>query len=249
MSTPALIRSAVNRILAPAGFALARSRELASEVEDNWTMAAALRRAATLGVRPESIIDIGAAVGAWSQLACSVFPDAQCVLVEPLHERAATLMALCAGHPRMRYVAAAAGASRGHVTLDVSNDLDGSGIYGGNCGRIVPMATVDAIVQEQRLVPPFVLKLDTHGYELPIFVGATETLAHTELLIIEAYNFSISPTAVPFWELCATLVARGFRPADLCGLMHRPSDKLFWQADIFFLPAKHSCFLDARYGE
>jgi hypothetical protein len=152
----------------------------------------------------------------------------------------------------MRHVAVAAGETRGQVTLNVSDDLDGSGIYGGTCegrGRVVPMATVDAVVREERLLPPFLLKLDTHGYELPILAGAAETLAHTALLVIEVYNFSISPTAVPFWDLCATLAARGFRPADVCGLMRRSRDGLFWQADIFFLPAKHPCFLDVRYSK
>ena len=152
----------------------------------------------------------------------------------------------------MRHVAAAAGASEGQDTFDVSSDLDGSGIYGGgsnNAARLVPMSTVDAIVHVQGLRPPFLLKLDTHGYELPILAGAAETLAHTALIVMEVYNFSISPTAVPFWEICATLATRGFRPADVCGLMHRPRDRIFWQADFFFLPAKHPNFLDARYSE
>jgi FkbM family methyltransferase len=239
ISASARIRSAVNKVLAPAGFVLAQTHELASAVEDRWTMAAALSRAATLGVQPASIIDVGAAVGEWSQLAHVVFPDAQYVLVEPLHERAAALAALCGRHPRMRHVAAAAGETLGQVTFDVSGDLDGSGIYGGTSEgreRVVPMATVDAIVREECLLPPFLLKLDTHGYELPILAGAAETFAHTALLVIEVYNFSISPTAVPFWELCTTLAARGFRPADLCGLMRRPRDGLFWQAGIFSCP-------------
>jgi FkbM family methyltransferase len=251
MTASGRIRSAVNKVLTPVGFTLARRHELKSAVENRWTMSAALRRAAALGVRPASIIDLGAAVGEWSQLAHSIFPDADYVLVEPLCERAAALRAVCDRHPRMRHVPAAAGASQGQVTFDVSSDLDGSGIYGGasnNAARVVPMATVDAIVHSQGLLPPFVLKLDTHGYELPILAGAAETLAHTALIIMEVYNFSISPTAVPFWEICATLATRGFRPGDICDLMARPRDDLFWQADILFLPADHPSFHDSHYA-
>jgi FkbM family methyltransferase len=252
MTASGRLRHALNKVLAPAGFTLARRRELASATEDRWTMAAGLRRAASLGVRPASIIDLGAAVGEWSRLAHGVFPNADFVLVEPLRERTTTLAAFCAGYPRMCHIAAAAGASQGQVKFDVSSDLDGSGVYGGTSGtsaRVVPVETVDAIVRAQGLRPPFLLKLDTHGYELPILAGAAETLAHTTLLVIEAYNFYISPTAVPFWELCALLVARGFRPADVCGLMARPRDGLFWQADIFFLPADHPSFRVSRYSE
>jgi FkbM family methyltransferase len=252
MSALGRIRSALNKVLTPLGFTLARRHELASAVENRWRMLAALRRAATLGVQPASIIDLGAAIGEWSQLAHSIFPDADCVLVEPLLERAAALRAFCEQHPRMRHIAVAAGASPGQLLFDVSSDLDGSGVYGGTSGssaRLVPVETVDAIVRAQGLRPPFLLKFDTHGYELPILAGASETLAHTALIVMEVYNFSISATAVPFWEICATLATRGFRPADVCGLMHRPRDGIFWQADFFFLPAKHPNFLDARYSE
>jgi FkbM family methyltransferase len=252
MTAFAYIRSAVNKALGPLGFTLARQHELASPMEDRWRMSAALRRASKLGVRPASIIDLGAAVGEWSQLAYSIFPCADYVLVEPLHERATALAAFCDRYPRMRHVAAAAGASQGQVIFDVSNDLDGSGIYGGvssNATRIVPLAAVDAIVESEGLLPPFLLKLDTHGYELPILAGASKTLAHTELIVVEVYNFSISPTAVPFWEICATLAARGFRPADICDLMARPRDDLFWQADILFLPTDHPSFRDSHYTQ
>jgi FkbM family methyltransferase len=250
MTASARIRSALNKVLTPVGFMLARRHELASAIEDRWKMSAALRRATTLGVRPASIIDLGAAVGEWSQLAYAIFPDADYVLVEPLHERAAALGALCGRYPDMHHIAAAAGASQGQVTFDVSSDLDGSGIYGGTsntAARVVPMTTVDAIVHSRGLLPPFLLKLDTHGYELPILAGATETLAHTALIVMEVYNFSISPTAVPFWEICATLATHGFRPADICELMARPRDNLFWQADMLFLPADHPSFRDSRY--
>ena len=245
------IRSALNEVLGPVGFTLARRHELASAMEDRWTMSAALRRVAALGVQPASIIDLGAAVGEWSQLAHSVFPHANYVLVEPLRERAAALAAFCNRYPRMRHVAAAAGASQGQVMFDVSSDLNGSGIYGGasnNATRVVPTVTVDAIVHSHGLLPPFLLKFDTHGYELPILAGATETLAHTALIVMEVYNFSISPTAAPFWEICTKLAALGFRPGDICDLTARPRDNLFWQADIFFLPVNHPNFGDSRYA-
>jgi FkbM family methyltransferase len=251
MSGFARIRSLVNKMLAPAGFAIARRRELISEMDDRWSMLAALRRAATLGIRPRSIIDIGAAAGEWSQLAHCAFPDADYALVEPLGERSAALAALSARYPRMRHVPAAAGAAEGQVTFDVSRDLDGSGVYGGSLdsgARRVPLTTVDSVVQAQGLLPPFVLKLDTHGYELPILAGAAKTLVHTELLVIEVYNFHISPTAVPFWELCTKLAGSGFRPSDICGFMARPGDGLFWQSDIFFLPAGHPSFRNSRYA-
>jgi hypothetical protein len=55
------------------------------------------------------------------------------------------------------------------------------------------------------------------------------------VLVIEAYNYRISGEALLFWELCAYLAERGFRPVDLVDSMHRPYDDAFWQMDLVFV--------------
>jgi len=251
MSAFARLRSVFNRAIAPTGFSLARPHELAAARQNHWTMEKALARIACLGIRPASVIDLGAGRGEWSRLAYEVFPDADYALVEPLAERAAELATFCQKHPRMRHVPAAAGAAAGQTSFDVSADLDGSGIYSAaapNARRVVSVRTVDEIVQALGLQPPFLLKLDTHGYELPIFAGATRTLADTTLLVVEVYNFQLSSTTVRFWELCAWLHEHGFLPADLAGLMDRPRDGLFWQTDLLFLRSEHPSFAVSSYA-
>lgn len=64
------------------------------------------------------------------------------------------------------------------MTLNVSGDLDSSGIYGAAAPNphVVPATTIDLEVAERGLQAPFVIKLDTHGFELPILNGARGTL-------------------------------------------------------------------------
>lgn len=96
------------------------------------------------------------------------------------------------------------------------------------------MTTVDAEVARLSLAGPFLLKLDTHGFEIPIFEGAASTLDQTSLLIVEAYNFELRPGALRFHELCTYLGGRGFRPLDVVDVMRRPGDDVLWQFDLFF---------------
>jgi FkbM family methyltransferase len=246
----ARLRTFLNHLLAPTGFTLARRGELAVAVTNRWTMAEALRRAAAVGVAPASLIDIGAARGDWSREARTVFPQAAVLLVEPLAERHAALHELCAAWPRTTCAPVLVGATAGEVEFNVSSDLDGSGVYGpagGGQRRRVPQMTVDALVAQHELRGPFLLKLDTHGYELPIFEGAAATLAQTQLLVVEAYGFKPAPTAVQFWRLCDWLLARGFRVADLSDPMGRQRDGLFWQVDLLFLRADHPAFASDSY--
>ena len=89
--------------------------------------------------------------------------------------------------------------------------------------------------------------LDTHGFEVPIFEGAAETLARTGLIVVEVYNFKISPEALRFHELCAYLEGKGFRCVDILDVMHRPCDGALWQMDLIFARADRPEFANNEY--
>ena len=56
----------------------------------------------------------------------------------------------------------------------------------------MPMVRLDSTVRKAGLVGPYLLKLDTHGFELQIIQGAEEMLRNTELAVIEAYIFRLN---------------------------------------------------------
>ena len=118
---------------------------------------------------------------------------------------------------------------------------------GDTGGRTVPVETIDAAIAARALPGPYALKLDTHGYELAVLAGAAHTLTQTELLVIEAYNFTLMPGCLRFYELCVWLEARGFRCCDLADPMRRPQDGAFWQVDLVFAPATSPLFASNVY--
>ncbi|WP_221032512.1 FkbM family methyltransferase [Actomonas aquatica] len=225
------LKAFANTLLAPAGLSLQLTRDV-------FDMPGLLARAAARGLRPGSVIDIGASDGCWSLLARPYFPRATFVLFEPLTERAPELAQLEQRYG-FRHIAAAAGDEVGETRFAVEDDLDGSGVVPANSDhdtRVVPVETVDHVVATHQLKGPFVLKLDTHGFEVPILSGAIDTLAHVELLIIEAYNFELQPGCLRFHELCAWLEPHGLRPCDVADPMRRPGDGALWQMDLAFAP-------------
>lgn len=250
MSIKSGLRNAANQLLRSAGLELVRVQKT-PPAPSRWTMMAALHRAAALGLKPASLIDVGAAVGDWSRQARSVFPDAELLMIEPLIERREPLDRWASESTGIRIETGVAGASEGEINFTVTKDLDGSGVYGSDSAgdqRRVPQHTIDFLVQRHQLPGPYLLKLDTHGYEVPILDGAAATLANTDVLVVEAYGFRPSPTAIPYWELCSWLLMRGFRPADIVDPMGRKGDGLFWQADFVFLRADHSAFTRNTYA-
>jgi FkbM family methyltransferase len=198
----------------------------------------------------ETVIDVGASDGRWSQTMMQYYPSARYLLIEAqraTHEP--MLRQFQASHGNVICEICAAGNRCGEINFDASDPFGGqasSSPYAEN-NVVVPMETIDGLVRKHNLNGPFLLKLDTHGFEVPIFEGAVDTLANCAMLIVEAYNFNLCPGCLRFYELCGYLEERGFRCVDLFDVMVRPKDQALWQMDMVFIPASASEFQVAGF--
>ena len=249
-------KRAVKRFFNAAGYQISRKRPqpptpavVIPLAVDRSTMRGAL---VSLGQRLPSIatiIDVGASTGIWSSQALESYPHSRYWLIEaqPVHEP--DLRKFCRQHANAGYVLAAAGAEIGLINFDSSSP------WGGVAGHtrfqnniVVPVTTIDEQARAQRLTGPFLLKLDTHGYEVPILTGASATLPATAAIVVECYNFKSVPECLQFYELCAWLKERGFRCIDLVDLLRRPGDDVFWQMDMVFVRADRPEFSQTDYA-
>jgi FkbM family methyltransferase len=197
-----------------------------------------------------TVIDVGASNGCWSQRLLPYYPKANYLLIEAQRQaHGAALEVFAQQHPRVQYVLAAAGNRRGVIYFDASDPFGGlAGERPFDRNNIeVAVTTVDDEVRQRSLPGPYLLKLDTHGFEVPIFEGAVETLKQTSLLIVEVYNFELTQGCLRFPQLCAYLEERGFRCLDLLEIMHRPKDNVLWQMDMVFAPADNPVFASNLY--
>jgi len=210
------------------------------------SMRTALHRANTSwGIQPDFVIDIGAASGHWSRMCAEVWPSAHYSLVEPLEEQRAVLEKLC-GEREWRYLQAVVGGNTGEIDFAVTADLDGSGVYddGTFTTRKMPMLPLDSLLP---IAGTGLLKLDTHGYEVPIFEGSVGLLDQVELIVVEVYGHKISKNCLCFDSLSRYLDERGFRVAAMVDVMNRPLDGTFWQADFLFLKCSHPVFKSTKW--
>lgn len=202
------------------------------------------RRISTAG----TLLDVGASNGSWSILARKHFPEMRSFMIEAQQEHEPALQKLTSNDPAFKYLIAAAGESDGFVNFQEGDLFGGVATHehAGDGYRQVPMVALDSLVRERALIPPFVLKLDTHGFEVPILDGARNSLLETVLLVIEVYNFQLSPQSLRFHEIIAYLEQRGFRCVDICDPVFR-KDGVLWQMDLFFMRADSAEFNSNSY--
>lgn len=216
---------------------------------DTLSLRAALKRCKLRGEQVASIIDVGASDGRWSLSARKYMPQAFCLLIEAQEAHKEALERVKSRNSNFDYVLAAAGDENGNIFFDADDLFGGVASttpMGMHCVT-VPMITIDEEVSRRNLPPPYLLKLDTHGFEIPILNGAMHTLALSSLVIIETYNFRLTADSLKFHEMCSFLESKGFSCIDLIEPMHRPSDKALWQMDLVFIPSSSSIFSSNSY--
>jgi FkbM family methyltransferase len=225
-------------------------RLAASFRPDNVSLRAALDRCRQRTQQIGTLIDVGASNGSWSIMARGFFPGMACFMIEAQAEHEPALKKLRAADDSFDYIIAAAGDSDGFVHFQEGDLFGGVAVHSpsGTGLRQVPMVRLDSLLRSRSLQGSFLLKLDTHGFEVPILEGAGEVLAQTSLLVVEVYNFQLTPESLRFHEMCAYLENRGFRCIDICDPLFRKKDGALWQMDLFFAPADSVWFSTNSYA-
>jgi FkbM family methyltransferase len=197
----------------------------------------ALARIAGRGLDVSTVIDVGASDGRWSEQAERFWPEARFHLIEAFDHWRPALDTLAARKPHYSYTLAAAGSSEGEVSFTNSKEDPFGGAASSSAVDTrhwkVPMVSIDGEVKRLNLRPPFLVKLDTHGFEREIIAGARDTLRSTNLFINEFYNFQSEERRWP--QMVVLIEGLGFRCVDMIEPMWRSHDGAFWQVDFAFI--------------
>lgn len=202
----------------------------------------AISRLKNIDIEINSVIDIGASDGRWTRDLLPYYPDAQYLMVEanPYHYEA--LDKFIQNNKNTRYFKGAAGNKNDIICFAAGDPFGGLALnteVSGDDVIKVQSNTVDNLVKEYNLPKKHLLKLDTHGFEVPIFEGAKETLKNTNIIVVETYGFKFSNTSLKFYEICSYLENLGFTAVDFSEPLWRKKDGMFWQFDLFFIPSNH----------
>jgi FkbM family methyltransferase len=243
-----MIKIIINKCLNKFGYGIHKVHK-DTVLANEFSMEGALFRCKKRRLEINTVIDVGASDGRWSRLCMKYFPNAQYLLFEPQEPHIQGLDKLMNEKKNVEYISAAAGNRNGVIFFDNSDLFGGlasESPFKQNCIQ-VPIARIDDEIAKRKLKPPFLIKLDTHGYEIPVLEGAMQSLNNTELLIVETYNFKLTKTSLKYYQMCDYLDRNGFSSIEMVDFMLRGKDKSFWQMDIFFIPSIRDEFSSNSY--
>src|SRR5215469_9322617 len=130
----------------------------------------ALRRLLGHQISIATLIDVGASNGFWSKAFARYFPGRHHLLVDANAFHLEELKKVCRQNPKWQFALTAVGDTTGELYFDASDPLGGvlSATPWTKDYRPCPVTTIDHLVEKYPLPGPFMIKLDTHGVELPI---------------------------------------------------------------------------------
>ncbi len=245
-----MIKKMLSRIFSIAGYRIIRIGRERERLMSEFSQEGALFRASGMDIKISSVIDVGASDGRWSRMCRNYFPNADYLLIEAQAKHEPGLIEYCRKNDNASFVLCAAGDRDGEL------NFDSTALFGGLASEkpfkdnniVVKSFRLDTLIENNNLSSPYFIKLDTHGFEIPILNGAENILKNTNMLLIESYNFKISENSLRFYELCSFLEKKGFLPIDLADLTRRKKDNSFWQVDILFIKKDNSVFSSNTYN-
>jgi FkbM family methyltransferase len=231
-----MIKKFILKAINKAGYQVSKLEGIVQSPSNNMTTG--LKRLKNKEIEIQTVIDIGASNGMWAEVCLRHYPYANYYLIEAQEGHRAGLDLFKEKHKNVDYIIAAAGEKEGEIYFDNGDLFGGLAIENPTDNRKlikVPVTTIDIEVSKNNLQAPYLIKLDTHGFEIPILEGAKETLKNSNVVVIEVYNFVIADKSLRFWEMCTYMEKLGFLPIDIVDVVHRLKDDSLWQFDMIFI--------------
>lgn len=190
-----------------------------------------------------TVIDVGAAHGTPNLY--RAFRNKRFVLIEPLKEYEKELRNL--GLLESYIFNCAAGDADGTAEITVNTDsmtkssmlnrtTDIPGFQKQATKRNIDVRKIDGLMKENPEIfkPPFILKIDTEGYELLALKGAQEVLRLTNYVIAEVSVQKRFEESYTFAELIRFMDTQAFDVYDILHVNQRPNDFGVLYMDIIF---------------
>jgi FkbM family methyltransferase len=204
------------------------------------------------GLRPQTVLDIGANRGMFSKCTHFVFPEASIYAFEPLKDCYDDLCQLKKTIRNFQCYNAAVAERTGESFIYRSSYEYSSSLLemahlhkeafpysAGHSLEKVNLRTLDSMLDTESLRRPVLMKIDVQGYEKCVLLGAGKTLEHTDYVVCEMSLRSLYEGQPLFDEVYRYLTNLGFCFSGQLTELRHPKSCEILQIDGLFLRTQH----------
>lgn len=195
-----------------------------------------------------TVLDIGANVGQFCQMAHELWPQARIYSFEPLQDCFEELKARMAGASNVTALNIGLGEERGEKSFE-RNAFRASSSFlkmtllhkssypktGRSQTTTVKIERLDDKAKELELVEPLFIKIDVQGYEDRVLLGGEQTVRRAKVLLLETSFQQLYEGQLLFDDVQRLLLKWGFRYAGAIAQDLSPIDGRILQADSLFV--------------
>jgi FkbM family methyltransferase len=232
-----MIRSLTSRAVSAAVERDSRLQRFVAELADRSRLQASLLRAVRLTGRVDTVYDIGAYRGGWTESMRRVFPNAEFLLFEANPAHADDLA--CTGE---RYFIETLSSEEQLVDFYATGEPGDSYYreltpnYSDVTPRRVRTTMLDALVERNGLPLPDLIKADVQGAELDVLTGGAGALSHAKLVLLECALDEYNAGAPSFGDYLEFMQSRGFTPFEF--MDPKWLDAKMMQVDVLFVTTR-----------
>jgi FkbM family methyltransferase len=208
-------------------------------------------RLRVMGLRPRTILDIGANRGMFSRCCHFVFPRAEIYAFEPLRDCYRELLKLKNEIPRFECFSFALAERTGESFIHRSSyDFSSSLLDMGDLHKEafpysaseklekIEIRTLDQVLDGRNLERPLLVKIDVQGSEKFVILGALNTLERADYVVCEMSLRQLYKGQALFDEVYTMLLDAGFRFSGQTGELRHPKSSETLQIDGLFTREK-----------
>lgn len=195
-----------------------------------------------------TVLDVGAHIGAYAFALKHILPDAQVYSFEPLPDSFQTLIKNMQRFQQWEGIHTALGETQGTLefwknafsasssALPMENLHRSTFPQTENSQKVsVPVSTLDEVSARQKWKSPVLLKIDVQGYELAVLHGALQSLHQVDCVICEVSFQPLYKGQAAFAEVYQSMLAAGFKYKGSLENLLSPVDGSIMQADAVFM--------------
>lgn len=186
------------------------------------------------GYRPDTVIDVGAYKGRWTNSIHRIFPDVELIMIEAQEDKKQVLESLTVPNKKI-YISVLSDVQ--NKTVQFHKGKTGSSYYPENTDFEMDVKErqterLDSLLEDEQL-SNILLKLDVQGAELDVIEGATGILDSVSTIYLECSLIEYNEGAPLVEDVVNDLRERGFIPYSIGNKHHRGNQII--QIDILFV--------------